>query len=333
MWNSIVPIVAYGLAILFASLIALLVLDSTVGYWLLKRTPTFIPTLLKGENKNSGRLLVHLPGILFDGLEGVEDIKDSLLKHVSEGLFISYGYWRFLPDEVIAQTAAAIGPPTADRNKLDIIGTSFGGKLGADLIMTLESEYGWATGMIKFKTQRAEIKQTSSIRLSMVDTPISRKVFASGGDKLSLILSKLHVGPLVSLVASYILPRHYVLPFDYNIEDGRMNDDVRLIAKTRMSRFMLSMICDQQRYLSDENLEPLMGTIGVFVTYLMCIRNNVTIVQPFAVDEVRNTVAEHTENFEVIEVESPHCAYLERSGIWNETFDKHLANFPKRIAA
>lgn len=324
--------ILHGVAVILAALPVLIIIDSTLLRWLLKRTTTFLPTRLEGKNPESGRLLVHFPGILFDGVEGVQEIMGTLLKYVSEGVFISYGYWRFLPDEIVAKTAAWIGPPTKERNKLDIIGTSFGGKLGADLIKVLGIEYGWATGQVTLNTEIVEIKQESAVRLAMIDTPITRKVFANGGDKLSLLLSVLPVGPLVSLAVAPFLRRSYILPFDYNIEEGRNKDEVRKIAKMRMSRFWLSIICDQQRYLANENLEPLQGTLGVFVTYFKCTRNNVTVVHPFAVDEVRARIAEHTEGFVEVEVDSPHAAYLEREKEWNMRFDHHLATFPERAA-
>lgn len=337
MWDTIASYVLLGFAWLVAVLIVLVVLDSTLGRWLLKRMAvTFEAHSKEGGSPGSGRFLVHFPGILFDGVEGVNEILDALLKHVSEGLFIRCGFHRFLSREVIEKTAAEIGPPTADRRLLDIVGTSVGGKMGLDLIKILETNYGWKRDVITVNhrpvADALDIQVSDVTRIGLIETPLSVKMFMEPGDKLAILLSKLYPGPLVSWVAQFIIPGTFILPFDYNIEDDeRDKDEVRKIALKRMSAFKFSMICDLQRYLVNENVDFLKGAIGVHVTYMVCIRNNVTVSQPFALDEVWRTISEHTKSFDVIEVDSPHCGYLERKRTWSETFDAYLAVSPEDI--
>ncbi len=307
--------------ILFMALlgvIALAVLDCTVGRWLLRFTTTFKQTVRPGELSSSGTLLVHFPGTLMDGEDGVNEILPSLLANAAELLTISYGNWRFLDDEVRRKAADAIGSPTASRTNITLIGTSMGGAVVASIVNTLVSEYGWSRSQFN--------------AMLMVETPLDERSYKEPGKTQSKRLRWVPAGPLLSLLVAIPMSMFYVGPEVDNIE-AELRSKVRYIqqeAIRRLSQVRFAAVCDQQRFLNNLHIEWMMQLKGIRVVYLVCERDNVTVEQPQAYSDIGFylTLAVGT-SFEWLGVDSTHCGYLERSKTWNEVFDVVL----KKIAA
>lgn len=299
------------------SLVAVLFLDATVGRQLLRLTTTFRYTPQKGSSPRSRRLLVYLPGILFDGDASVATIKDAMLASVSDGMFVSYGFWRFIPKKVLKSTAMAIGRPNErDYTSIVLVGASFGGRIAADLATELYTHYGW---------------ETSAIKVVMVDTPCENNSFQEPGRTVSLVMKWLYFGPLVSALVAPIIKKTLVPPYDVDIEDGLDREQVKRTAVQQMARFMLSNVADQQRYLADNSIQWTMGLTDIEVAYLVCVRNNITVVQPAAWRKVELYTRHQVNHFSVLEVESPHCGFGQLPSLWSEAFRKALAVTPSRI--
>lgn len=309
----------YGLQGFAALLALLLLLDATLGRWLLSRTAqTFRKTMVDGGAPDSGRLLVYLPGILFDGDESVAEVKDAMLESVARGLFVSYGFWRFMPKRVIAQTAAAIGRPSQYLNgkrhtSLVLVGASFGGRVAADLALVLQTEYEW---------------DSAAIKVVMVDTPCENNSFQRPGLTASLIMRWLYFGPLVSAVAAPIMKKVLVPPYDVDIQPNLDFDRVKHTAVDRMARFRLSSTADQQRYLADNSIQWTMGLAGLDVVYLWCDYHNITVVQPAAMRKVGLYVKGKVNSFTWRSVPSPHCGFMQMPDVWQQAFREVLSTTP-----
>lgn len=300
--------------LLFAvlALLVLLVLDSTAGRWaLIFVSNTVRITDQKGGTPESGKLLVYLPGILFDGDESVAEIKDAMLKPVARGLFVSYGFWRFLPKKVIARAAQEIGYAREERfTSVVLVGASFGGRVAAELALELQTLYGWSS---------------SDLTVVMVDTPCENNSFQRPGLTVSLILKWVFAGPLLSALLAPIIKRGLVPPYDVDIEPGLNFGEVKRRAVERMARFRLSSTSDQQRYLADNAIQWTMGLTGIEVVYLWCDYHNITVVQPAAMRKVELYTHQRVSRFTWRVVPSPHCAFGQMPTLWRGVFAEVLA--------
>lgn len=297
----------------------LLVLDATVGRLLLKLKSTYRKTTAPGGTPESKRLLVYLPGILFDGDESVTEIKESMLKPVMGGMFISYGFWRFLPRHVLRKTAADIGHASQNNGgqpyaSVVLVGASFGGRLAADLALKLQTVYGW---------------EASAIKVVMVDTPCENNSFQRPGLTVSLIMRWLYFGPLISALIAPVLKKGLVPPYDVDIEPGLDPTSVKRNAVDRMAKFRLSSTADQQRYLADDNIQWTMGLTGIDVTYLWCDHNNITVVQPAAMRKVELFTRGKVARFSWRSVPSPHCGFSQLPSLWGDVFNEVLTKLPQ----
>lgn len=302
------------------SLVALIVLDATVGRWLLALTTTFRFTQTPGDTPESKRLLVYLPGTLFDGDESVAEIKHAMLAPVAAGMFVSYGFWRFIPKRVTRKTAAAIGDmndPTQKYTSIVLVGASFGGRVAADVSLLLQTQYGWRRSSVS--TIEVSVDTQPSIAVIAVDTPCETNSFLNPGRRVSLIMRWVFAGPIVSIVLWPILRMLLVPPYDEDIEVGEDLldvDKVKQLAVKRMARFMFSAICDQQRYLADNSIEWVLGMKGLDVVYLSCDRNNITVLQPAARNKLELYLEGEVHSFASRSVASPHCGFLQLRYTW-----------------
>ena len=302
-----------------AGIAALIALDATIGRWLLGLlTTTFRANRVDGKAPQSDRLLVYLPGVLFDGDESVAEIKDAMLEHVAAGLFVSYGFHRFLPKAVIKKTAAVIGRPVERGfSSIVLIGASFGGRFAADVVLELHEKYGWGY---------------DAMEIIMVDTPCENNSFQEPGLTVSLIMKRLFIGPLVSAIAAPLIKLTLVPPYDVDIEAGQDPAEVKKRAVDRMAKFRLSSVADQQRYLADDSIEWTMSTIDVKVTYLWCDTNNITVVQPAAMNRLKSYMEGEISNFTWRAVASPHCAFTQLPTLWGDTFRQLLKEVPSHVS-
>lgn len=315
-----------------AGITALIALDATIGRWLLGLlTTTFRASRVDGKAPQSDRLLVYLPGVLFDGDESVAEIKDAMLEHVATGLFISYGFHRFLPKVVVKKTAAAIGRQFENKfSSIVLVGASFGGRFAADVVLELHEKYGWGY---------------DAIEIIMVDTPCENNSFQEPGLTVSLIMKRLFIGPLISAIAAPLVKLTLVPPYDVDIEVPAFTDHeeyvlelkkqnhlamVKKRAVDRMAKFRLSSVADQQRYLADNSIEWIMRVIDVKVTYLWCNMNNITVVQPAAMNRIKAYMEGKISRFKWLTVASPHCGFTQLPMLWAETFRQLLKEAPLR---
>ncbi|HWT39862.1 MAG TPA: hypothetical protein VN081_01120 [Dongiaceae bacterium] len=303
------------------ALVVLLALDATLGRWLLGRfSTTFRVTQQSGDAPESKRLLVYLPGILFDGDESVAEVKGAMMESVANGLFVSYGFWRFLSRKVILGTAAVIGhaPGEGSRQQhtsIVLVGASFGGRLAADVVLELQTRYGW---------------NASAITVVMVDTPCENNSFQQPGLTVSLIVRRLFFGPLVSSIAAPLVKRTMVPPYDVDIEAGLDFASVKRKAVDRMAKFRLSSVADQQRYLADNSIQWTLGLTGIDVVYLWCDHNNITVVQPAAMRKVELFTKGKVNHFAWRVVPSPHCGFGQLPTLWQSAFREVLSGVPQR---
>lgn len=294
------------LSLLLCSLAALLVLDSTVGRALLRLRPSFRVTRHIGGNPKSKSPVVYLPGILFDGDESVSEIKQSLLKPFATGLFISYGFWRFLWKRIVRRTAQEIGKfDESSQSSVTIVGASVGGKVAAETCALLQTEYEWPG---------------ERITVVMTDTSCENNSIRQPGLAMALILRRLYVGPIVSMAAHPIVKRLLVPPYPDEIEAGLDYETTKRKLVNRMARFRLSATCDQQRYLADNSIEWMVGLKGVHVIYMMCTHRNITVAQPAAMRKVELYTKGSLASFDVIEVPSPHCGFGQLPSTWEAAF-------------
>ncbi len=285
-------------------------LDATVGRWLLSYASTFRTTFMQGGAPDSGRLLVYLPGMLFDGDDSVAEVKDALLANVANGLFVSYGFKRFMAQRVIKRTAAAIGYSGGEFDRLVIVGASFGGRLAAEVSAELRTRYLW---------------DSDHIEIIMVDTPCENNSFQEPGLRTSLILKRLYFGPLVSLLLQPVIRLVLVPPYKDEVQEGLDYNEVKKKAVSRMAKFWMSFTADQQRYLADNSIAWTTSLRNMKVTYLMCAWRNITVEQPAAM----NRIAFYTENSNVLFsrefVDSPHCGFLQLPDLWSGVFRKVIS--------
>lgn len=299
--------------IVVLSIVTILALDATIGRWALGRfTRTFARNPITGGSPanwgvhKTRHLLVYLPGTLADGVDSIAEIEGTLAKPFSRVLRVSYGFWRFVPKNVIDDTARHIGLRGSYYDKVTILGSSMGGLLAMHLIAELRTEYDW---------------HPSNLQLIAVDTPTDVKHFAEPGRTTSRILRWVYAGPLVSLIVDPILSRVTVPPKDENIEAGLDGPYVKRTAKARMAKFHFAAVCDQQRFLC----KPMVGwraLRNVRVVYLACMRNNETVLQPNAEMAFEESAKPFVTYFCEVPVESTHCGYLERPGTWKVAFTR-----------
>jgi len=106
-------------------------------------------------------------------------------------------------------------------------------------------------------------------------------------------------------------------PKDGEIEltdDGLTADEIKQAAIRGLSDHDFTVYYDQVRWMLNTTL-GLSGLDGLDVTYVACTANNVTVRQP----QGRQAWEPHVKR--VIEVATPHCAYLQAQPTWTNTLN------------
>lgn len=289
--------------------LAILALDWTVGRWLLSKfTSTFNLSVELGDAPQSRIVLACLPGTMHSH-ESLTEIKPVLRQFVARVLYLDYGFSRFDPEHVIRQSAKAIGHKGAQYDQVFLFGESMGGKVSAELILELQSYYGWLEADFLFLP---------------VDTPNGYRSFKLPGRTVSRIMSKTYAGPLTNLVMAVVIMLTFVAPMDRNIDPRLPKKKVKRDARQRAYRFWGSALCDQQRYLFDEWYGWLWMLKGVRVVYFECTGDNITVQQPQTARLIGNQLDGVAQSFEIVQVESTHCGFSEQPYIWTEALGRVL---------
>lgn len=306
---------------IIALVVVIIALDWTIGRWLLGKLTHqgYSSHFEDGGRPHSGLALLYYPGTLYEGRRSVAEIKEPLVNYSDKTMFVSYGYWRFFADAIVERTAAEIGRKSEKFDSLIIFGASMGGKLAAELILLLKSRYGWVP--------------KTDIALIAGDTPPDYHAFKQPGRTLSHMLSKTYAGPLTSLVFALVEPFLIVLPMRKNI-DPRLNVwKIKWIAFKRMMHFWMSSAADQQRYLFSEWTEWLYMLDDVRLVYIECTGDNITVQQPETAWRMRDRLKDRTREYEIVQVPTTHCGFLEQPYVWSEALDEIIHRLADEFAA
>lgn len=150
----------------------------------------------------------------------------------------------------------------------------------------------------------------------MGDTPSQRDTFKPGPERASRILSKLYVGPLVSLLVWPIIRMTLIGPYEGQIDEDLDVPTIQRTAVSNMARFFLSSVCDQQRYLAKDNFSWTVGLADLDIVYLVCTEANITVDQPAAMRSVQMHTRHLSGRFAIIPVRSPHVGFTQRPKAW-----------------
>lgn len=286
---------------LLATLVVIIALDWTVGRWLLgKINPRFILGSDLGKAPRSRTVLACLPGTMHSH-ESLTEIKPILREFVSRVLYLDYGFTRFDSEHVIRQSARAIGHKGVLYTRVILFGESMGGKVSAELILELESYYGW---------------QPEDFLFLPADTPNGFRSFKLPGRTVSRIMSKTYAGPLTNLVMALVIMATFVAPMNRNIDTRLHIPTVKRDARKRAFKFWGSALCDQQRYLFDEWNGWLWMLKDVDAVYFECVGDNITVQQPQTARLIGNQLDGVARSFEIVQVPSTHCGFSEQPYVW-----------------
>jgi hypothetical protein len=160
-------------------------------------------------------------------------------------LYIRSGYHRYLIDHIVQSTAAEIGRPSKEIDKIIFFASSMGGFPTAPVVKLLHEEYGWHAGTI-------EVKEDDEIEATLLsESPLDENSVQPQHRKMARLLARLYPGPIISLIAAPFVVFGLGLP--KREDTACMNDaEFRRIwfaALRRAFRFRLSSICDYQRVL------------------------------------------------------------------------------------
>lgn len=109
----------------------------------------------------TSRLIVYVPGILADGVQSSDSIRDGWLAK-ADVVTISYDGQRFRPNRVVEAVAGRISCASRKYDRITVIGSSMGGLIAYDAIELIR-ECGWTVDRID---------------LVLVDSPTSSSDFA-----------------------------------------------------------------------------------------------------------------------------------------------------------
>lgn len=249
-------------------------------------------------------LIVYLPGILASARGSAGDLLDDWREY-GDVLLVEYGDDRFVADKVVEATVAAITSRLQEKTYTQIVflGSSMGGMLVYDVTMRL----GVALDLIDDPFSLPQID------LVVLDAPTSARDFVSPNDKLAGVFQVLYPGPIMNqlnLVAEMFVP-----PKEDNVEPGVDREElVRRVSEG--SSFRFSFYADEVRYLMNHGpLSPGLDGLVHSVTYVQCVRDNVTI-RPEASDAWFWAFMDTR----VVQVDSTHVGFAERPHTWEIAF-------------
>ncbi|MGV9002211.1 MAG: hypothetical protein ACOH18_04655 [Candidatus Saccharimonadaceae bacterium] len=259
--------------------------------------------------------VLSVPGILAFGQDQLFPLMPVFERFDVSVTGVNYGGDRFSAEHSIAGLRQLILPlvvnPVDDRRTV-LFASSLGGMLVAKLLTELRSQYGID-----------RINQTISTIIN--DSPASSEhlvlaPFLPGGINPGVGKLFTHFTPSEKSNESYgkrLLNTFRVPPKDNEIElieGGPTAAEIKQLAIHGLSGHAFTVWYDQLRWMLNTTLD-LTGLTGLDVTYMACIKGNVTVRQPQAVEAWKPFVRR------VIEVPTPHCAYLQAQPTWVRTLN------------
>lgn len=275
-----------------------------------QREVTVNSVLQKVELKSgSNAQIVAVPGILARIQEQLRPLMPVFTRFDAAVTGVNYSGTRFDAEQCITALRQTIEPNLASGRPTVMFASSLGGMLVAQTLMQLRPAYG----------VNALNRVVSTV---IVDSP------ASGKDLFLLPNLSGDAGPRIGMKLRNFTPNERsngsygrlllktfgVPPKDKEIEvvpGGLRADEIKQRAIEGLSGHPFTVWYDQLVWMLNSSLN-LNGLDGLNVTYVACTANNMTVRQP----QARDAWAPHVKR--VIEVATPHCAYLQAQPSWTK---------------
>lgn len=267
------------------------------------------------RNKGGKVAFIAIPGILARSQDQLEPLMPVLESYDLEITSFDYLDEHFNADLCVTVIAREVHANILRGKPTILFGTSLGGMLAALALERLREIVG-------VDTLRAMV---STI---LVDAP------SSGRDIILAPFLPSGTGPLVGKMISRLSPSEkantgygkrllgsfMVPPKDHEIEleqDGPTAEEIKRLAVNGLSGHLFTVWFDQLRWMCRSQLHTY-AVEGLDVTYIACVKGNVTVRQPQATKAWRPYVSR------VVEVATPHCAYLQARGTWSKVIKEEL---------
>ncbi len=284
-----------ALPALLAAVVAFVWIDGLLGWYML-----YAGTRFKWHEatENGDVVIVHLPGVMSDGLNCLSAVRDRIM---TRGSLLEVAYWgETFSSAIYARSIVRkIEEITSTDQCIVLVGSSMGGLNALDVAKSLK-EAGYESLGIVFN-----------------DTPPGSSYLKPPNKFLSKLVVFLPFGVACNTLLGPILRKLLVPPRDENIEDGLDKEVVKREALKNLAKWPLSINRDQLLYIHLRRPTGAdFGRVFKGMAYIMgAPARNETVQQPEAKDRfmdiVHEGISDGSTKMEVFIVDTPHCAYAE----------------------
>lgn len=267
--------------------------------------------------KGRGAHFLAVPGILARSQEQLEPLLPLLNTYNLYVTGFNFAGTHFDAGHAVHEIAATVRRNLTMSQQTILFGSSLGGMLAAQVLAELRKEYD--QDHLRTMVPTIFVDSPSSSQDLILAPPLSGGLNPTIGKMVRRFKpsTDANSGYGKKLLATFRVP-----PKDGEIEleDGGLTaEEIKQRAVQGLSGHAFTVWFDQLRWMLNTtlDLEPLEG---LNTTYLACTKGNMTVRQP---------QAQHTwEPYvtDVVEVETPHCAYLQAQGTWTRTLDRVLSS-------
>ena len=269
------------------------------------------------QSGSANTQIVIVPGILAYSQDQAEPLMQVFAGHDATVVGLNYNGTHFDAERCTKALSQLILRNLADGRKTVLFASSLGGMLTAKALTDLRTHYSVS-------------ELNHAISTIIVDSP------ASGNDLILLPFLPTGINSGAGKAFSHFQPHQRanktygklllnsfrVPPKDAEIEltdGGPTAEDIKQRAIKGLSGHPFTVWYDQVRWMLNTTLD-LSKLDGLDITYVACTANNVTVRQP----QARQAWEPHVSR--VMEVATPHCAYLQAQPTWTKALASLIAS-------